>query len=112
LFLSAIESILLVAAELESCNVVTSDKLPPVIPRDLANIASRDFIEVVLQRSQRLNLTGSRDLCTEVEEEFRDFKLAARENIYAQKLEKKSDIVEFKESWEPFGQRYHKLRQF
>jgi hypothetical protein len=45
-------------------------------------------------------------------EEFREFKLAACENFYAQKLEKKSDIVEFKESWEPFGQRYRKFRQF
>jgi hypothetical protein len=47
-----------------------------------------------------------------VEEEFRGFKLAARENFYAQTLEKQSGIVEFKEGWEPFGQRYPKLRQF
>jgi hypothetical protein len=43
LFLSAIESISLIAAERDSCNGVTSDKLPPVIPRDLANIAPRDL---------------------------------------------------------------------
>jgi hypothetical protein len=45
-------------------------------------------------------------------EEFRDFKLAARDDFYAQKLENHSDIVEFREGWDPFGQRFPKLRQF
>jgi hypothetical protein len=66
LLLSAIESIANEAAERDSINGVTSDKLPPVIPRDLAKIAPREFNEVVPQQSQRLNLTGSRGLCTEV----------------------------------------------
>jgi hypothetical protein len=65
-----------------------------VIPRDLANISPRDFNEAVLRQSQRLNLTVSRRLCTLVEEEFRDFMLAARKTFYAQTLEKHSDIVE------------------
>jgi hypothetical protein len=103
--LSAIESISLMAAERDSFNGFTADKLTPVITRDLANIAPRDVNEVVLQLYQRLKLTGSRGICTEVEEELRDFKLAAREKFYAQKLEKQFDIVEFKEGWEPFGQR-------
>jgi hypothetical protein len=72
----------------------------------------RDFNEVVLQQSQHLNLNFGRGLCTEVEEEFRYFKLASREIFYAQKLGKQSDILEFKEGWEPFGQRYPKLRHF
>jgi hypothetical protein len=58
LFLSAIESISIIAAERDSSNVVTSDKLPPVIPLDLANISPQEFNEVVLKQSQRLNLTG------------------------------------------------------
>jgi hypothetical protein len=46
LFLSAIESISIIAAERDSFCDITSDKLPPVIPRDLANIAPREFNEV------------------------------------------------------------------
>jgi hypothetical protein len=68
LSLSAIECISLLAAERDSFNGVTADKFPPVITRDLANIAPRDVNEVFLQQYQRLNITGSRDLCTKVEE--------------------------------------------
>jgi hypothetical protein len=109
LFLSAIESISIIAAERDSCCGSTSDKIPPVNLRELANIAPREFHEVFFQQSQRLNLTESRGLCTE---EVRDIKLAARENFSAQKLEEQSDIVEFREFWEYFGQRYPKLHQF
>jgi hypothetical protein len=49
LFLSAIESIFNIVAERDSGNGVTSDKIPPVIPRDLAKIPPREFNEVVLQ---------------------------------------------------------------
>jgi hypothetical protein len=38
-----------------------------------------------------------------VVEEFRDFKCAAREEFYALTLEKQSDLVKFREGWEPFG---------
>jgi hypothetical protein len=58
-----------------------SDKLPTVIPRDLAKIVPWVFNQVVLQQSQRLNITGSRGLRTTVEEEFRDFKFASREEL-------------------------------
>jgi hypothetical protein len=69
---SPIEIISSVAAERDSSNCVTTDKLSPVIPRDVAKIAPRKFNEMVLQQSQCLNLTGSRGVSTEVEE-FRDF---------------------------------------
>jgi hypothetical protein len=62
LFLSAIESISRMVAERDSSNGVTSDKLAPVVPPDLALISPREFNEVVLQQSQRLNLTGRRGI--------------------------------------------------
>jgi hypothetical protein len=44
---------------------------------------------------------------------LRDFKLAAREDFYGQKLEKQSDIVEFRGVGAcHVGQRYAELRQF
>jgi hypothetical protein len=81
-----------------------------VIPRDLAKIPQRELNEVVLQQSRRLNITGSGS--TRVEEEFREFKCTAREESHAQMLEKQSDLVTFREGWEPFGQHFPKLRQF
>jgi hypothetical protein len=81
--------------ERDSNNGVTSDTLPPVIPRDLAKIAQRELNEVFLQQSQRLNLTGNRSLGTEVDE-FRDFKCATHEEFYAQTHEKQSDLVKFR----------------
>jgi hypothetical protein len=51
LFLSAIERTSITAAERDSSDSVTSDKLPLVIPRDLAKVSSRNFHEVVLQQS-------------------------------------------------------------
>jgi hypothetical protein len=62
LFLSAIASISRMVAERDSSNGVTSDKLLPVIPPDLAKISPREFNEVVLQQSQRLNLTRRRGI--------------------------------------------------
>jgi hypothetical protein len=112
LFLSVIESISSIAAERDSSTGVTSDKLPPVIPRDLAKISPREFNEVALQQSQRLSLTGSRGFSTEVQEEFRDFKFASREEFYVMTLEKQSDPVVFSDRSELFGQRFLKLRQF
>jgi hypothetical protein len=73
LFLSAIESISSIVAERDSSNGIMSEKVPPVIPRDLAKIAPRGFNKVVRQQFQYLNLAGSRGLRTEVQEEFRDF---------------------------------------
>jgi hypothetical protein len=100
-----------IVAECDSSDGVTLDKLPPVIPRDLAKIAPREFNEVVLQQSQRIYLNGSRGLSTEVEE-FRDFKFASREEFYAQTPEKQSDPVAVSDGWEPFGRRFPNLRQF
>jgi hypothetical protein len=37
---------------------------------------------------------------------------AAREEIYAQTLEKQSDLVEFREEKETVGKRFRKVRQF
>jgi hypothetical protein len=37
---------------------------------------------------------------------------AAREESHAQMLEKQSDLVTFREGWEPFGQHFPKLCQF
>jgi hypothetical protein len=92
-----------IAAERDSSNGVTSDKLPSVIPRDLAKIPPREFNEVVLQQSQRLGLTGSRGTSSRAEEQFRDFKCAAREEFYTQHLEKQSDLVKLREGWEHLG---------
>jgi hypothetical protein len=108
LFLSAIENISSRAAEHDSSNGVTSDKLPPIIPRDLAKSSPREFNEVVLQQSQGLNLSGSRGL-------------SAEEEISSLLLAKSSTPGSWRSSPTPlhsatggslFGQRFPKLSQF
>jgi hypothetical protein len=110
LFLSAIENISSIAAERDSRNGVTSDKLPLIIPRDLANFSPRDFKEEVLQQSQRLDLTGSRGLSAEAVEEILSLLLAKSSTPRSWRIS--PTPLHSATGGSLFGQRFPKMSQF
>lgn len=77
--------------------------MPHVLPRGLAQVPPREFNGTVQQQSRGLNLIRRPGLCTELEEEFREVKVSAREDHKAKSREVQPKLVAFLESWESLG---------
>jgi hypothetical protein len=58
MFLASVEKISAIRAERNSSNGPSSQRLPPVLPHELAKVAPRRFNDMLLEQSQRLRCSG------------------------------------------------------
>jgi hypothetical protein len=111
IFLASVEKISAIRAERNSSNGPSSQRLPPVLPHELAKVAPRRFNYMLLEQSQRLRCSGQG--VDELELEFRSFKAAFHsENSLSDSLQKHGTTNGFSEAWHSLGTRFSKLRQF
>jgi hypothetical protein len=111
LFLASVEKISAIRAERNSSNDPSSQKLPRVLPHELAEVAPRLFNGILFEQSQRLLCSGQS--VDELEREFRSFKAAVHsESTLLDSLRKRGTSIGFEEAWQPLGIRFAKLRQF
>jgi hypothetical protein len=111
MFLGSVEKISAIRAERNSSNGPSSQKLPPVLPHELAALAPRRFNDILMEQSQRLRCSGQN--LDELEREFRSFKAAVHaESALSDKLNTHCATTGFEVAWQPLGTRFAKLRQF
>lgn len=77
-----------------------------MLPREQVSIPPWEFSKIVRVKSQRLRLCGRSDLCSRLEEEFKELKCAAREPTTAKILGQLSELAIFEEGWDSQLGRY------
>jgi hypothetical protein len=113
LFLNAREGITAIGAERAADNSISRDRLPTVLPRDLRYLTPRAFNSIVLKRARRLAHSGSQELCTDLEREFKEFKRGIHgDSALREALELQHSIVSFADVQCPLGERFSRLKQF
>jgi hypothetical protein len=111
MLLPSVEKISAMRAERNSRNGPSSEKLPPVLPHEIAELAPRRFNDILLEQSQRL-------WCSEqsvggLERDFRSFKAAVHsESTLSDSLKTHGAAIGFADALQPLGIRFAKLRQF
>jgi hypothetical protein len=111
MFLGSVEKIPAIRAEHNSSNGPSSQKLPPVLPHELAELAPRRFNDILMKQSQRLWCSGQS--VNELEREFRSFKAAVHaECALSDTLNTNCATTGFEVARQLLGSRFAKLRQF
>jgi hypothetical protein len=73
---ASVEKISAIRAKRNSSNGPSSERLPSVLPHELAKVTPRQFNDMLLEQSQRLRCSGQG--VDELECEFRSFKVAVQ----------------------------------
>jgi hypothetical protein len=109
MFLASVEKISAIRGERNSSNGPISQRLPPVLPHELAKVAPRRFNDMLLEQIQRLRCSGQG--VDELELEFRSLKAAFHsENAISDSLKKHGTTTGFSEARHSLGTRFSKLR--
>jgi hypothetical protein len=111
MFLGSVEKIPAIRAEHNSSNGPSSQKLPPVLPHELAELAPRRFNDILMEQSQSLWCSGQS--VDELEREFRSFKAAIHaESAISDTLNTHCVTTGFEGAWQLLESTFDKLRQF
>jgi hypothetical protein len=99
------------------CSATTSRgsrRLPPVVPRELANMRTHAFISGVLEEQvARLLVTKDRQYVHEIESEHRAFlKAVQMEKDLRDGLREQSNKLDFSDAWAVCQKRFPKLQEF
>jgi hypothetical protein len=99
MFLSGVEKLSAIRAERNSSNGPSSQKLPSVLPHELAELAPRRFNDILMKQSQRLRCPGQR--VDELERGFRSFKAAVHaEGALSYTLNTHWATTGFEDAWQ------------
>jgi hypothetical protein len=111
MFLGKVEKISAIRGERNTSNGPSSQKLPPLLPPELAELAPRRYNDILMEQSQRLRCSGQS--VDELEREFRSFKAAVHvESALSDTVNMYCATTGPEVAWQPFGTRFAKLRQF
>jgi hypothetical protein len=104
-----------VVAERDSRNS-PADELPPVLPVDLCNVASRDFTSSLQKQNLRLKQKLTDEQIEKIEQEFQDLRIAFREQDGLQQSLKEAHseftVSSFQNCGSPLGSKFNELRQY
>ena len=104
-----------VCAERDNQNS-SSDELPPVLPLDLCCVHARDFTACLGQQRLRLKQTFSDEEVEKIDTQFRNLRLAFKEQSgFAEMLQNAQEscaVQSFERCWGPLGNDYGELRRF
>jgi hypothetical protein len=104
-----------VVAERDSQNS-PADELPPVLPLDLCHVAPREFISHLKQQILRLKQKFTDEEIEKIDQQFRDLRIAFREQDGLQQSLKEAHsqfaVSSFPSCWSPLGSKFNELRQY
>jgi hypothetical protein len=79
-FFAAAEKISSIRTERNANNAPSDDRLAAVLAHELASLRPREFNQVLLEQSQRLQSTGKPTLVDDFERDFRSFKSSVHQS--------------------------------
>mgnify|MGYP003321281629 CR=1 FL=1 len=113
--LQIVTGVMKIVVERDARNSGT-EEIPPVLPLDLFNVNSRLFTASLQQQRIRLRQKLSDEAIEQIDEQFRQLRIAVREETglkaVLEQAHTRENVQSFDECWSPLGTKYSDLHRF